>query len=220
MRAKVAGLAERVGRAVVNGLDEMGFGLVPAGKSLYWLALGHRHRQPVRLSSIVAQAMDIGIWAIPILTVLAFTIGVMLAIQGIYTLRVFGAESRVTTGIALSLVRGVFGADYRDPGRRALRFGFGGAARHHEGQSGNRRAVGDGHRSDPLSGGAPLVAMVVMVPALTVWSPCGVPCSAPAFISVRPLEISFGAYVGQVIDALRLADVGAWPVEKRDFFPC
>jgi phospholipid/cholesterol/gamma-HCH transport system permease protein len=59
----------------------------------------------VRIDSIFVQMIEVGIRAIPIVTVLAGTIGVMLAIQGIYTLRTFGAESRVVVGIALSVTR-------------------------------------------------------------------------------------------------------------------
>ena len=70
-------LADRVGRKAVSALDEMGFAAHLLGRSLYWLAVGHQRRQPVRMSSIVAQAMDIGIGALPILSVLAFTIGVL-----------------------------------------------------------------------------------------------------------------------------------------------
>jgi phospholipid/cholesterol/gamma-HCH transport system permease protein len=49
--------------------------------------------------------MSIGVAAAPIIFMLSFAIGVMLAIQGIYTLRQFGAETQVVMGIALSVVR-------------------------------------------------------------------------------------------------------------------
>lgn len=98
-------LAERVGRATAKGVDELGFGAALFGESLFWLFMGPRRRQPVRVGPIFAQAMEIGIHALPIITVLAVTIGVMLAIQGIYSLRAFGAEQQVVLGIALSLVR-------------------------------------------------------------------------------------------------------------------
>ena len=83
----------------------MGFAAALLAKSIYWLVVGRGQHQPVRLSSVFLQAREIGIDALPILSIFTFTIGVMLAIQGIYTLKPFGAESRVTTGIALSVVR-------------------------------------------------------------------------------------------------------------------
>jgi phospholipid/cholesterol/gamma-HCH transport system permease protein len=96
---------EKIGRTAVAAIEEIGAGAALVVESLYWLVLGPRVRQPVRLGSIFAQMMEIGVQAIPIITMMSATIGVMLAIQGIYTLSLFGAESRVTVGIALSVTR-------------------------------------------------------------------------------------------------------------------
>ena len=46
-----------------------------------------------------------GIDALPVVILMAATIGVMLSIQGIHSLRIFGAESQVTFGLALSVPR-------------------------------------------------------------------------------------------------------------------
>lgn len=96
---------ERIGRVVSAAIEEIGVGGALVGESLYWLFVGPRRRQPVRPRAVFQQMMEIGIFAIPIVALMAATIGVMLAIQGIHTLRLFGAESRVTIGIALSMVR-------------------------------------------------------------------------------------------------------------------
>lgn len=103
--APIVRFLERTGRGVIRGIEEFGLGAAYLGTSACWLMLGRRRHQPVRAASIVQQMMDIGVRAVPIVGVLAATIGVMLAIQGIYTLRTFGAESRVTIGIALSMTR-------------------------------------------------------------------------------------------------------------------
>ena len=96
---------EKLGRAAVSGVEGFGFGAHLFAESMYWLFTGRWRRQPVRLQAVFAQAMEVGIMALPIVTTLSATIGVMLAIQGIYTLSLFGAESRVTVGIALSVTR-------------------------------------------------------------------------------------------------------------------
>lgn len=96
---------EDVGRVSVRGIEELGYVATLLGESIYWLVLGPRHRQPVRLAAIFSEMMSIGIQAIPIVAVLNLAIGVMLAIQGIATLKLFGAESRVVVGIALSVTR-------------------------------------------------------------------------------------------------------------------
>jgi phospholipid/cholesterol/gamma-HCH transport system permease protein len=74
-------------------------------ESLYWLFVGPFRGQPIRLLTIVNQIMIIGLNAVPIVLVLSFSVGVMLAIQGIHTLRTFGAQEQVVLGIALSIVR-------------------------------------------------------------------------------------------------------------------
>ncbi|MCF8482610.1 MAG: ABC transporter permease [Rhodospirillum sp.] len=96
---------ERIGQATTSGVQELGHAAMLFLESLFWVAFGRLHRQPVRLSAIIRQAMEIGITALPIILVMNGTIGMMLAIQGIYTLRTFGAEQQVVFGVAFSVVR-------------------------------------------------------------------------------------------------------------------
>lgn len=100
-----ARLAERIGRTLEGVLDELGYAAAILVESLYWIAFGTRRGQPVRAAPVFAEMMEIGVHAIPIVSVLAATIGAMLAIQGIDTLRTFGAEQQVVVGIALSITR-------------------------------------------------------------------------------------------------------------------
>ncbi|WP_241911726.1 MlaE family ABC transporter permease [Telmatospirillum siberiense] len=206
MRSGYLHLAERLGRATVSGLDEMGFAAHLLGKSLYWLVLGRRRRQPVRLDSVVAQAFEIGVLAIPILTVLTFTIGVMLAIQGIYMLKTFGAESRVTTGISLSLVREfsslITGILVAGRSGSALAARLGTMTINQEIDALTVMGI------DPVRFLVvpPLLAMLVMVPALTLWSHLVSLFGAGLYVSAQ-LDISMGAFAQQVLDALRLADL-------------
>lgn len=96
---------EKVGRLTVAGVEEIGMGAMMVVETFYWLIFGRREKQAVRLGAIAEQCVAVGIQAIPIIALLAATIGMMLAIQGIHTLRIFGAESRVTVGISFSVVR-------------------------------------------------------------------------------------------------------------------
>ncbi len=200
------GLFERIGRAAVKGVDELGFGATLFGESLFWLFLGGRRKQPVRLSSIFAQMMEIGIFAIPIVSVLAGTIGIMLAIQGIYTLRMFGAESRVTLGIALSVVRefaplitGILVAG-RSGSALAARLGT--------------MRINQELDALQVMGISPvrylvvpaLVAMTVMLPCLTIWADIVALLSAGLYVSGE-LGMSLGAYVGQVTSSVKTNDI-------------
>lgn len=98
-------LAETLGRDAVAALTELGQGAALFAESLSWTLSGPARRQPVRISAVLAQAIEMGIRALPIVFVLSLAIGAMVAIQGIYSLSIFGAESKVTLGVALSVTR-------------------------------------------------------------------------------------------------------------------
>ncbi|MBW7859734.1 MAG: ABC transporter permease [Rhodocyclaceae bacterium] len=100
-----ASLVIALGQRTVQSVRETGYLAALFIEALYWLALGRWRRQPVRLSAIVRESMHVGVSAIPIVALASFATGMMLAIQGIYTLRSFGAESQVVMGIALSVTR-------------------------------------------------------------------------------------------------------------------
>lgn len=202
----VVTVLERLGRATVEWLDEIGFSAHLLGESLFWLVAGKRRRQPVRGRAIFQQAREIGVDALPILTVLTFTIGVMLAIQGIYSLRAFGAESRVATGIAMSVVREF----------SSLITGILVAGRSGSALAARLGTMTINQEIDALKVMGiepvrylvvpPLVAMTVMLPLLTMWAHLVALTGAGLYVS-HDLEITFGAYVSQILEALRLGDL-------------
>jgi len=96
---------EILGRSVVGALgyfvDLVGyFGLFIAslGRSL-------RHPGQFRLTALVHHCQEVGLRAVPIVAVMAFLIGVVLAFQGSVQLRQFGAEVFVVDLIAISILR-------------------------------------------------------------------------------------------------------------------
>ena len=96
---------EILGRKTIATLEECGYVIALFVESIYWLTFGKKRKQLVRFSAIVSEARTIGVDAIAISAVLCFAIGIMLAIQGIETLKAFGAQSQVILGIALSVTR-------------------------------------------------------------------------------------------------------------------
>jgi len=96
---------EGVGRRAVQAVRETGYLAALLAEALYWLAVGRWRRQPVRQAAIFKEAVGVGVDAIPIVGLASFATGMMLAIQGIHTLRTFGAEDQVVLGIALSVTR-------------------------------------------------------------------------------------------------------------------
>jgi len=57
----------------------------------------------LRFQRAVSQAMDTGVRALPILSLITFFIGLILALQAAYELRRFGAISAVATAVAVSM---------------------------------------------------------------------------------------------------------------------
>src|SRR5262249_50228659 len=66
-------------------------------------------KQELRFTSLVKQMEDTGLNAIPIVGLLAFLIGVVLAYQGIDQLRRFGAESFTTDLVGVGICREIGG---------------------------------------------------------------------------------------------------------------
>ena len=63
------------------------------------------HPREFRFTALVAHAEDVGLRAVPIVALMAFLIGVVLAFQGASQLKQFGAEVFVVDLIAISIMR-------------------------------------------------------------------------------------------------------------------
>ena len=197
---------ETIGRTTVKSIEQLGYGASLLAESVFWLFLGPSRRQPVRVPAIFAQMMETGIYAIPIVSILAGTIGVMLALQGIHTLKIFGAESRVTIGIALSVTRefaplitGILVAG-RSGSALAARLGTMNISQEIDAL----RVMG----INPVRFLVvpALVAMLIIVPALTFWSVLVGLFAAGVYVSLD-LGISLSAYTDEVIQVLKVGDL-------------
>lgn len=96
---------EGLGSRTVTVVEEVGYAFTLLVESFYWLLVGPFIQQPVRLSAVFSEMMKIGVLALPVVLLLAFANGVMMAIQGITTLQEFDAEAQVVPGIAFSVAR-------------------------------------------------------------------------------------------------------------------
>lgn len=104
-RASLRGWIEIIDRSSVGAfqksIEVLGFfGLVLArlGRTLL-------HPGRLRLTSLVHHMQEVGLSAVPIVSLMAFLIGVVLAFQGSVQLRQFGAEVFVVNLIAISVLR-------------------------------------------------------------------------------------------------------------------
>jgi phospholipid/cholesterol/gamma-HCH transport system permease protein len=197
---------EAMGRGTVRGFDELGYAAGLLGESLKWLAIGRRRQQPVRLQSIIDQMMQIGIEALPIATLLSTTIGIMLAIQSLYSLGLFGAESFAYVGIGLSVTREfaplIIGILISGRSGSALAARIATMTINQEVDA--LRVIGV-YPVRFLVAPA-LVAMVVMVPALTVWS-CLVSLAASGLYVSATLDTSLAAYATDILRIVSSNDI-------------
>jgi phospholipid/cholesterol/gamma-HCH transport system permease protein len=84
--------------AYVGGLAEI------CGKSLRLLAVSPLKRERM-LSRAVHEAMAVGVGAIPIVSLITFFIGVIIALQGAYQLQRIGAMQLVASLVSISITR-------------------------------------------------------------------------------------------------------------------
>ncbi len=103
--ATVVTLLETVGRRVADALATFAETLGTFGLFLARLARSLVHLREFRFTSLVHHCEDAGLRAVPIVALMAFLIGVVLAFQGSTQLRQFGAEVFVVDLIAISILR-------------------------------------------------------------------------------------------------------------------
>src|SRR5450755_620287 len=98
-------LVSQIGGGVTNGLAYIGSLASLAGRAAYYTFVAPFRGKPLRLQRAVSQAMDVGVRALPILSLITFFIGLILALQSAYELRKFGAISFVASAVAISMTR-------------------------------------------------------------------------------------------------------------------
>ena len=197
---------DHLGQAIFRRLDQIGFAASLFGESLYWLVMGPRHRRRTRLATVFEQMEQIGIEALPITTLLSATIGIMLAVQGIYTLGLFGAESYVYYGIALAIIR-----EFAPLITGILIAGRSGSA-----LAARLSTMMINQEVDALKaiGVNPvrflvvpaLLGMVLVLPALTVWAGI-VGLSAAGLYASMSLDLGFYAFMADVFSVLGPGDI-------------
>jgi phospholipid/cholesterol/gamma-HCH transport system permease protein len=198
-------LAARLGQRAADGAAEVGLAGWILFRSLYWVGRGHARGQPVRLRAVAAEAREIGIAALPITTLLSATIGVMLALQGIDTLKTFGAESQIVIGVAFTVTR-----EFSPLITGILVAGRSGSALAARLSTMTINQEVDALRVmgvNPVRflAAPPLMAALVMVPALTLWSMIVAQLAAAAYVR-NALGMSIPVYVRQTLDILRVED--------------
>ena len=195
-----------LGRATAGAVNGVGYAAMLLVDALRLSLFGWRQGQPVRLASIIRQMREIGADALPIVALLSMTVGLMLGIQFIAALSEFGAQSQVVLAVAKSVTR-EFGALI--------------TAILVAGRSGSALAARIGSMSvsqevDALAvmGIEPvrylvapaLIAMLVMLPALTIFANA-IAIFGAAVYSAPALNVTPMAYLLQTLSLLSPGDL-------------
>lgn len=102
---KIATLPDRVGLETLNGLAYIGGLARLAGESAYITLVGPFQGQRLRPQRAFHQAMAVGVRAIPIVSLISFFVGLIMALQSAYELQRLGAIQFVADAVAISIVR-------------------------------------------------------------------------------------------------------------------
>lgn len=207
---------EAIGRRTARGFEDWGFGASVLTESVLWIFTGRFYRQPVRINHIFTEMMRFGITALPICTLLAATIGLMLAIQSLYSLGLFGAQSFAYFGIALSVTREfsplIMGILIAGRSGSAIAARLATMTINQEidalqvmGINPNRFLVA------PM-----LIALVVMLPCIAMWANLVSIFAAGLYVSAQ-LDQTLGSYIHQTLQVLSTDDV-LHGVIKASFF--
>src|SRR6266699_1645118 len=156
--------------------------------------------KPLRLQRAVSQAMDTGVRALPILSLITFFIGLILALQAAYELRRFGAISAV----AMSRELGPLITDIVVIGRSGSAFAA---------EIGTMKVSEEIDALETMAISpirflvAPkFLAMMVMLPCLTIWANA-MGILGGSLFGVAQADFTFVRYIQASIDSLLLRDI-------------
>jgi phospholipid/cholesterol/gamma-HCH transport system permease protein len=196
----------QIGGGVLGALAYVGSLGSLGGRAAYDIFIGPFLGKPVRLRRAVSQAMDVGVRALPILSLITFFIGLILALQGAYELRRFGAINYVAATVAISMTRelGPLITAIVVIGRSGSAFAA---------EIGTMRVTEEIDALETMAINpvdflvAPkLIAMVVMVPCLTIWANAMGILGGSVF-GVWQAGFTFVRYMQVSVDALILRDI-------------
>jgi phospholipid/cholesterol/gamma-HCH transport system permease protein len=199
-------LTAQIGRGVIDGLAYVGALARLSAQAAYFAFIGPFRGRPLRISRAFSQAMEVGVRALPVLSVITFFIGLILALQGAYELRKFGAIHFVADAVAISMTREL------GPLITAIVV---------IGRSGSAFAAEIGtmkvnEEIDALETMAispvqflvtpKFLAMILMLPCLTIWANfMGI--LGGSLFGVAQADFSFVGYINATVDALFLRDI-------------
>jgi phospholipid/cholesterol/gamma-HCH transport system permease protein len=199
-------LTESIGEATINGLAYVGGLARLAGGSARAIFIDPFRGRKLNLHRAVHQAMAVGVEALPIVSLISFFIGTILALQGAYELRKFGALHLVASAVAISMTRelGPLMTAVVVIGRSGSAFAaeIGTMKVNEEIDALETMALEPVH----FLVAPKFLAMILMMPCLTTWADfMGV--LGGGLFGVTAAGFTWGGYLRATIDALILRDI-------------
>jgi phospholipid/cholesterol/gamma-HCH transport system permease protein len=203
-----SGWAAAAGAVTLDSLAYLGCLANLIGRSFYVVFIGPFRGQRLRLSRVIPQAMDIGVRAIPILTLISFLFGLIMALQTAHELKKVGMIQMVADAVVLAIIR-----ELAPLMTSIVVIGRSGSAFAAEIGTKVVTEEVDALRTmafDPVAFlvAPKFLAMIVMVPALTVWADLMGVVGGSVF-GVLAANFTFASYFQQSLKAIVLNDVYA-----------
>ena len=199
-------LAAQIGESVTGGLAYFGALASLGTRAGYFAFVGPFRGKPLRLQRAISQAMQVGVRALPILSLITFFIGLILALQSAYELRKFGALTYVASAVAISMSRelGPLITAIVVIGRSGSAFAaeIGTMKVTEEIDALETMAIDPVHFLVTPK----FLAMIVMLPCLTIWAN-SMGILGGSLFGVTQAGFVFTGYIRASVDALFLRDI-------------
>jgi phospholipid/cholesterol/gamma-HCH transport system permease protein len=199
-------LGENIGEATINGLAYLGNLAQLTGSVARAVFVDPFRGRSVNFSRAVHQAIAVGIEALPIVSLISFFIGLILALQSAYELRRLGALQLVASAVAISMSRelGPLMTAIIVIGRSGSAFAaeIGTMKVNEEIDALQTMALEPVH----FLVAPKFLAMLLMMPCLTTWADfMGV--LGGALFGVSNAGFTLGSYLRTTLDALQMHDI-------------
>jgi len=196
----------QLGATVIDSLAYLGALATLGSRAAYYSFIAPFQGKPLRFQSAASQAMEVGVRALPILSLITFFIGLILALQSAYELNKLGAMNLVAKAVALSMSREL------GPLITAIVvIGRSGSAFAAEIATMKVTEEIDALEVMAISPVNFLVtpkflAMIIMLPCLTIWAnTMGI--LGGALFGVAQADFTLGRYVQASLDSLYVRDI-------------
>ena len=195
-----------IGASVTDSLAYLGALAMLGGRAAYYTFVGPFQGKSLRLQSAASQAMEAGVRALPILSLVTFFIGLILALQSAYELSKLGAMSLVAKAVALSMSRelGPLITAIVVIGRSGSAFAaeIGTMKVTEEIDALEVMAINPVH----FLVSPKFLAMTIMLPCLTIWAnTMGI--LGGALFGVTQADFTFSRYIQASLDSLFIRDI-------------